>query len=134
MNDTNPSILFGGTWERITDAYLWATSSSNGGWKGGSLETGSTVLTVDQIPSHGHSISSSGAHSHSSQGRKNSGSGGGAVFESFGGASSYRTVRVPRNGNDGAHTHTANNTGGGQGHTHTINPTYVNVIMWKRTA
>ena len=134
MNDTNPSILFGGTWERITDAYLWATSSSNGGWKGGSLETGSTVLTVDQIPSHGHSISSSGAHSHSSQGRKNSGSSGGAVFESFGGASSYRTVRVPRTGNDGAHTHTANNTGGGQGHTHTINPTYVNVIMWKRTA
>ena len=134
MNDTNPSILFGGTWERITDAYLWATSSSNGGWKGGSLETGSTVLTVNQIPSHGHSISSSGAHSHSSQGRKNSGSGGGAVFESFAGASSYRTVRVPRNGDDGAHTHTANNTGGGQGHTHTINPTYVNVIMWKRTA
>lgn len=134
MNDTNPSILFGGTWERINDAYLWATSSSNGGWKGGSLETGSTVLTVNQIPSHGHSISSSGAHSHSSQGRKNSGSDGGAVFESFGGASSYRTVRVPRNGDDGAHTHTANNTGGGQGHTHTINPTYVNVIMWKRTA
>ena len=134
MNDTNPSILFGGTWERINDAYLWATSGSSGGYIGGSLTTGSTVLTVDQIPSHGHSISSSGAHSHSSQGRKNSGSGGGAVFESFGGASSYRTVRIPRTGDDGAHTHTANNTGGGQGHTHTINPTYVNVIMWKRTA
>lgn len=134
MNDTNPSILFGGTWERINDAYLWATSGPSGGGRGGSLTTGSTALTVDQIPAHGHSISSSGEHSHSSQGRKNSGSGGGAVFESFGGASSYRTVRVPRNGNDGAHTHTANNTGGGQGHTHTINPTYVNVIMWKRTA
>lgn len=134
MNDTNPSVLFGGTWERITDAYLWATSSSSGGFIGGSLETGSTVLTVDQIPAHGHSISSSGAHSHTSQGRKSSGSNGGAIFESFGGAGSTRNVRVPRNGNNGEHTHTANNTGGGQGHTHTINPTYVNVIMWKRIA
>lgn len=130
----NPNTLFGGTWVQLSGQYLLAWSEGYGD-TGGSLGTGSTVLTVDQIPAHGHSISSSGAHSHSSQGRKNSGSGGGAVFESFGGASSYRTVRVPRSGNDGAHTHTANNTGGGQGHTHTTDwQPWLKVAVWKRTA
>ena len=130
----NPNTLFGGTWVQLSGQYLLAWSEGYGS-TGGSLGTGSTVLTVDQIPAHGHSISSSGAHSHSSQGRKNSGSGGGAVFESFGGAGSYRTVRVPRSGNDGAHTHTANNTGGGQGHTHTTDwQPWLKVAVWKRTA
>ena len=30
MNSTNPSLLFGGTWEQISGKFLWATGSTPG--------------------------------------------------------------------------------------------------------
>lgn len=133
---TSPSVLFGGTWERITGYYLHA--GDNPGTTGGSSTSGSTALTIDQIPSHGHSVgvSSSGAHSHSTQGRTGGSSPAPAIFESYAGASGTRTVTVPRSGTNGAHTHTVtqSNAGGGEGHTHTVNPPYIDVYVWKRTA
>ena len=65
-------------------------SHSHGG------SSGSTVLTVNQIPSHTHTIT----HGSTSSGGASNVGGGSA-------------------GSDGAHT-TTNSTGGGQGHTHSI--------------
>ena len=51
MNKTDPGTLFGGTWRRITDCFLWCTHDSQGvsGEKGGSKK-----ITVDNLPSHDH--------------------------------------------------------------------------------
>ena len=53
VNSTNPSELFGGTWERIQDRFLLAsgTTYTNGSTGGEATHT----LTVDEIPSHKHS-------------------------------------------------------------------------------
>lgn len=63
--DTNPSTYFGGTWEKISGGFLWGcntsidnnlkTSGGVGTFTDGGGNTGSTTLTVDQIPSHYHS-------------------------------------------------------------------------------
>ena len=52
-NDTSPSILFGGEWERIKDRFLLATGDTySAGSIGGEAEH---KLTVDEMPSHeGH--------------------------------------------------------------------------------
>ena len=49
---TSPATLFGGTWERISNRFLWGCDSTDTiGATGGE----STVtLTIDQIPSHSH--------------------------------------------------------------------------------
>ena len=55
VNSTNPSNIFGGTWEQIKDKFLLCagdsyTSGSTGG-------ESSHTLTVDEMPSHRHWIS-----------------------------------------------------------------------------
>ena len=50
--NTNPGTLFGGTWVRIKDKFLWAmgdsdTLNSTGGKK-------THTLTIDEMPSHTH--------------------------------------------------------------------------------
>lgn len=52
VNSTNPNQLFGGTWQQITGRFLYCTNNSKE--LGGSDTTGSTVLDVNQIPSHQH--------------------------------------------------------------------------------
>ena len=48
MNNTNPNLLFGGTWEQIIDRFMYCTS-------GASAETGgSKNISVDQMPQHSH--------------------------------------------------------------------------------
>ena len=53
MNKTDPGTLFGGTWKRITDCFLWCTHDDQGvaGEKGGSKK-----ITVDNLPSHNHTF------------------------------------------------------------------------------
>lgn len=53
FNDTNPSTLFGGAWERIQEAFLWAVGSDGRdlGGRGGEM---THTLTVDEIPNHEH--------------------------------------------------------------------------------
>lgn len=67
-NSTDPSKLFGGTWERLSGGFLYgcvdspgvssirgtATGSASGSTGSASGNTGSTILTVDQIPKHRH--------------------------------------------------------------------------------
>lgn len=59
FNDTNPSTLFGGTWERIKNTFLWAVGSDGQdlGLRGGEE---SHTLTTNEIPLHNHDIGQDG--------------------------------------------------------------------------
>ena len=51
-NDTSPSILFGGEWERIKDRFLLAAGDT---YSTGSIGGEAThTLTVNEMPSHNH--------------------------------------------------------------------------------
>ena len=54
VNNTEPDILFGGTWERISGRFLiGADSDSDGGQTGGSWYH---TFTINDIPAHSHHI------------------------------------------------------------------------------
>ena len=141
-NNTSPATLFGGTWDQITGYYLYAgvgntISGNNTSGEPSVNETGSTTLTVAQMPSHTHTQQ---AHRHTENSsiwmndtahydtRIKSSTG----FYAGAGLATYYT---------GNTTAVNNNTGGGQGHTHTLNshthsvsPLRFEVYTWKRTA
>ena len=68
-NNTSPAELFGGTWEQIKDAFIWATGDTesitytkNGETVTEYLVAGSTggeaehTLTLEEIPAHDHTL------------------------------------------------------------------------------
>ena len=130
-NSTSPQTLFGGSWTKIEGRFLWATGNAPM-TTGGSRTTDSTVLTIDQMPSHRHFADS------------------GIVWDDTNGLGNTWWIGV--NGvkagamkadNDadglvapwmGHGNYTTSYTGGGQGHTHTYMPPYFEVYMWYRTA
>lgn len=115
VNSTNPSQLFGGTWEQISGRFLYCTTTSK--TTGGSTTTGSTTLTINQIPSHNHYIK---------QFR------GGAQWAT--GWLWARAAGDSGNAEGGQGNYTAS-VGGGQGHTHPQNlPPYFTVYCWYRVS
>ena len=61
VNSDDPSVLFGGTWQKIKDRFLLASGDTyNNGATGGSAThtpsgvVGGHVLTVNEIPKHRH--------------------------------------------------------------------------------
>jgi len=60
---TNPSSLFGGTWEKVEDRFLLGSGTETLGATGGSA---THTLTVDELPTHSHggSVNESGSHTH----------------------------------------------------------------------
>lgn len=107
VSSTNPSTLFGGTWERLSDRFLLGAGTTyTGGATGGEA---THTLTVDEIPSHRHTVGddfSSGI------------SGSDDVYTHS--ASRIKTNKY------------TSYTGGGQAHNNM--PPYLVVYMWKRTA
>lgn len=96
--DTSPAVLFGGTWEQVQDKFILAAGST---YTAGTLvnpATGGSAtksLTVQNIPSHTHTFTTSeaGNHTHTVSGSTQSA---------------------------GSHTHTVSGTTGGAGsHSHT---------------
>lgn len=56
VNDTDPSLLFHGTWERIKDRFLLASGDTySAGSTGGEAQH---TLTVDEMPKHNHNYQS----------------------------------------------------------------------------
>lgn len=152
VNNTNPSDLFGGTWAawgagRVPIGVNASDSDFNavektGGSKTANIShthtiashnhggnTGSHVLTVNEIPAHNHDWKyASSAQS---------------------GSSTWGSAGV---GASGSANDVIGNTGGGKGHTHTISASgqqttnsagstslsllqpYITCYMWKRTA
>ena len=118
LNSTNPSSIFGGTWEQIKGRFLLGVSSSHPvNQKGGEEKH---TLTVNEMPSHTHSLVKDSRLD--------------TVFHinnaSFGGASS-----MSGNGGDWLRWNPGESysyTGGNQSHNNM--PPYLAVYMWKRTA
>ena len=109
VNSTSPASLFGGTWEQLQDRFLLAA--------GGTYSAGSTggeathTLTVDEMPSHSHTI-----NRYSSLG---SSTGTGFIRE--------QNVTISKDDQYGPYS-----TGGGQSHNNM--PPYLAVYMWKRVS
>lgn len=98
-----PSI---GTWQRIQGRFLWASNTAHPAGATGGEEK--HTLTVNEMPSHSHTIS-----------------------EGDGSPGSRWSLNAVQYG--GRHTSMGtNNTGGGQAHNNM--PPYLSVDMWRRTA
>lgn len=132
INDISPATFIGGTWERLANRFLvGAGDTHDGGSTGGNAsvtsgdssknETGSTTLTVDQIPSHSHTYNdySVSTNTYGAQG---------TGFKQMYTNETYKFTTDATGGGKG-HTHS-------MGHTHEVNtmPPYLAVYMWKRTA
>ena len=101
----SPAVLFGGTWVRIENAFLWGVDENGTIGQTGGAKT--HTLTVNELPSHTHGSVYSGNVS----GTKTH-----AWLASGGTAMAYGTVA----------------TGGGAAHNNM--PPYVQVSIWRRTA
>lgn len=120
VSNTNPSTLFGGTWEQIEDRFLLASGSTYAAGTTGGEAT--VTLNVNQIPSHRHINDyyyPGGDQAWTSDTASNlSGSGNKYIYISS-------SVAF-----HGAQKH--NNVGGGQAHNNM--PPYLAVYVWKRVS
>jgi len=149
VNNTNPSTIFGGTWVswgagKVPVGVNANETEFNSVEKTGGAKT--HTLTIQQIPSHGHSVSiaSSGSCTTSANGRHAhsldlinhcSTNGNGQVFGPTTSPTNYKTSEIVDHTHTVPnHTHTVNqsNAGGGQAHNN-LQP-YITCYMWKRTA
>lgn len=145
VNNTDPGTLFGGVWQRIEDTFLLCAGSTYAaGTTGGAASTtsgepsnntsGSTAITVEQMPSHTHEMP---AWMWAVSTNFNSG-----TFNI--GRSSNRTGNaITYNDNQTSQRQYVTYTGSGSGHTHTLSshthtvstmPPYLSIYVWKRTA
>ena len=141
LNNTNPSTLFGGTWEAIQDRFLlgagnnYAVSATGG-------ET-TVTLNANQIPSHSHSFSATttgaGGHSHTGHTKEHmvASSTKNQAFDyarNLYSSCDYTGITITDAVGDHQHSvsGTTGATGGGQAHNNM--PPYIAVYMWKRTA
>lgn len=108
VNDTDPSLLFGGTWEQINGRFLLAA--------GGKYTAGDTggeathKLTVAEMPSHTHTFNAWINNTTNPQ-------------HSQTGETAYKNA---------VSSGTTNSTGGSAAHNNM--PPYLVVYVWKRTA
>lgn len=103
-NHTDPATLFGGTWARISNAFLWAVDSSGTIGQTGGEKT--HKLTVAELPAHNHG----GTYTNAGTSRTH------AWLASNGSAMGYDSVSA------------------GEGAAHNNMPPYIQVSIWRRTA
>ena len=108
---TSPATLFGGTWERISNRFLWGCDST--GTIGATGGESTVTLTIDQIPSHNHDQQVLAANSSGSTT----------------GNCDYDSNSV---GNAVEQGITTGASGGGGAHNNM--PPYIQVSIWRRTA
>ena len=113
VNSTNPQSLFGGTWEQLKDRFLLAAGTTYAGGTTGGEAT--HTLTVNEMPSHSHKVSSGYESSYDNPDR---------LF--------YGRLAGGYNNDAYGYTQFIENTGGGQPHNNM--PPYLAVYVWKRTA
>lgn len=107
---TNPGDLFGGTWVRITNTFLWGCDTDGDiGITGGEK---SHTLTVDELPSHSHAISVA-----------NTASGSNAASN-----------KIRYNNDSSSYVGSIASASAGGGKAHNNMPPYIQVAIWRRTA
>ena len=129
FNSADPSTLFGGTWVRLKDTFLLANGDSYAPNTSGGSAT--KTITVDNMPSHTHSVSADGLHSHSVTVNRDLVSGtpkDDAVF----GDEQEQGQNTLGTSSAGLHSHNIGATGSGL--PLNIMPPYKTVYMWRRTA
>ena len=139
----NPSTVFGGTWQKIENAFLLGSGTRAVGASGGEENV---TLNTDQMPSHSHSASSYGANTSRITG-----------VSSTQTTSYSNSIGIPASGGSGwmvtgeesrgapdqviaftsayeSHSHgiIVNNSGGNGAHNNM--PPYLVVNIWQRTA
>lgn len=159
VNNTSPSILFGGEWEQIQEKFLLSAGNTHqAGTTGGEF---THTLTIDEMPAHNHTATTAdgGNHNHSAT-SSDAGSHNHTVVDishnnqsehvesgiapinvNAGERQSTRTtstvgdhshnIKVKYNGTH-SHSTTIGNTGSGTAMN--ITPPYLSVYMWQRTA
>lgn len=107
--DTDPSLLFGGTWEQLKDRFLLGAGDTyiNGTTGGEATHT----LTAGEMPSHNHKVCT------------NSGQGS---------SSTISVTSVNAGSDNNATIYSTSDAGSGQAHNNM--PPYLVVYMWKRVA
>ena len=110
VNNTNPSTLFGGTWEQIKDKFLIAAGSTYAGGSTGGEAT--HTLTNSEMPSHNHGI----------------------FYPNAGAGNNYAPIGYPNVGSKSTYWAVGSYTGDvGGGEAHNNMPPYLAVYVWKRT-
>lgn len=115
-NHVNPGTLFGGTWARIENAFLWASTASDTIGVTGGEKT--HTLTVNEMPRHRHNV-----------GAYKSSDGNGSVLDA------YTALVSTSNCADTTSKYYTSATllsGGSQPHNNM--PPYIQVSVWRRTA
>ena len=129
-NATNPSVLFGGTWEQLKGKFLVGVDSSDTDFETSGKTGGEKThtLTVDEMPSHTHDMDDAVYGNYKNRlGIRGDGGGG-------------KNLIPTMTQTDGYSKYLPTNTGGGKPHSHgdtgSANhmPPYLAVYMWKRTA
>lgn len=107
VNELNPNVLYGGTWEQIKDKFLLACGDIyNNGITGGEREH---ILTIDEMPSHAHD-----------------------TYGNPQGNTGYGIAQT-NNGGMGSNTYCVTMPSGGN-QPHNNMPPYLTVYVWKRIA
>ena len=132
MSATNPATLFGvGTWTRISQGRM-LLGADDSGYKAGATGGEAThQLTVNEMPAHSHSGTTSwnGKHTHGVRDADYH-DGYGNSFDS-GDWGPQRYIQTTEAG-DHNHTFTTDNAGGGAAHNNM--PPYLVCYIWQRTA
>ena len=135
VNSTNPSVLFGGTWEQIKDTFLLAsgdTYASDGDVATAQHGSATVSLTEEQMPRHTHTQN---AHTHTigSLIRYNiTGKGSASVGDGYGNSNNYKTGSTTATNKYTGGTNTTEAAQNGSAHENM--PPYMAVYCWKRTA
>lgn len=115
VNSTSPANLFGGTWERISDTFLFAASSSYpAGSTGGEF---AHTLTQSELPNYSLSVTN----------------GSNVIRSKTGTADAYVQTQSSGWGIPNWESKTVTVASGGSGAAHNNMPPYLSVWMWKRT-
>lgn len=130
VNSDDPSVLFGGTWQRIKDRFLLAAGDtySNGSTGGSATHTpsgtvGNHALTVNELPAHRHDYTDTENRAVMQDVALTTGGTNDVMLDPYG--TTYQTAEK----------------GGGLGHNHPFTgtsqntmPPYIVVNVWTRTA
>lgn len=119
VNNTSPSTLFGGTWQQLTDTFLYASTTADDDVTTAPSGQGEAThtLTINEMPSHSHRVMDWTIIVSTNGNTGNKTMGSGKVYHP---AKDDRDVRY--------------SYGAGGGAAHNNMPPYMKVYMWKRTA